>query len=79
LDKLEISFIEFNSIIGNNANEKLIDQVNSRLDDILSKMTESVQQEENSRSEEPILRNSQLNIEAEEFADNLYKKLYKNK
>jgi hypothetical protein len=42
-------------------------------------MTETVKDDKHDKTEEIILRNSQLNAEAEEFAENLYRKLYKNK
>ncbi len=79
LEELDISFIEFNSIIGDSAEGGLIQKVNRKLDKVLSEMTETVKNEKQDKTEEIILRNSQLNADAEEFAENLYKKLYKNK
>ena len=80
LKKLNITFLQFNSIISKNADNELIYRVDKILSDIIADMTAFADDNDVNMKEQLYLRNSNLDSEAKEFADKLFNKLYgKNK
>ncbi len=80
LSMLGISFIEYNSIIMGTADNNLIEKIDKKLSSIVSDMTEFINTKTNNgKTEKLCLRNSNLDSEAEEFADKLFDKIYGKK
>ncbi|MFW5891305.1 MAG: hypothetical protein ACOCUI_03720 [bacterium] len=78
LEIIGIDFGDFNSIISGNADNDLIEKVDSKLSSIIGKMTEVIKSKSKTGNKEKELcfRNSNLEEEASEFSDRLYKSLY---
>lgn len=80
LKDLNITFLEYNSIISETADDDIVEKVDKILSSIISEMTELKNSNNKSNEEKKvILRNSNLDSDAEEFANKLFNNLYGKK
>ncbi len=77
-EELGISFLEFNSVLSGNVDSETLVEIDRKLTQILSSITETISEEDLSikQEKEVCLRNSKLDAEADEFAEKLYRNIY---
>ncbi len=77
--ELGISFLEFNTVISGNVDNETLVEIDRKLTQILSSITETISDKDLNNimeEKEVCLRNSKLDAEADEFAEKLYRNFY---